>query len=291
MFTKAYELSTKFTFPLIVALRFYDKSIESGLGAFVVLNDDGWLITAAHNFGAAFAFNQHQQELKEYNEKVVRINSNTQIKEHKRKIMAKAIKPNPKWITDFAIMLVGQPIEILEYYIYGENDIAFLRVDKNVIKDQVIFPQIIDPSNIRTGTSLCKFGFPFVEVKATFNTNTNKFELPADLFPIPFFPIEGIYTRNLLGGKTQDQSMDITFLETSSPGLKGQSGGPICDIEGNIYAIQSQNNTLPLGFKGSVEINKKIVEENQFFNVGIGVHPKTIVDLLEKHSIKYESAH
>jgi hypothetical protein len=127
-------------------------------------------------------------------------------------------------------------------------------------------------------------------VKATFNVTTNLFELPSNLLPVPIFPIEGIYTRNLLSGKTQDQTMDIMFLETSSPGLKGQSGGPICDIEGNIYAIQSQNVTLPLGFKGTVEINKKKVEENQFLNVGIGVHPNTLVDLLNKHSIKFEIA-
>jgi hypothetical protein len=288
MFTKAYEIANNFTQPLVVTIRFSDKTIDSGLGAFVLINNDGWLMTAAHNLGAAFAFNQHQQELKEYVEKVERINSNKQLKDHQRKAMVKTIKPNPKWITDFAIMLAGQPIEILENHIYGENDIAFLRVDKSFIAGQTIFPKIINPKTIKPGTNLMKLGYPFVEVKATFNETNNLFELPSNLFPIPFFPIEGIYTRNLLYGKTQDQSMDIMFLETSSPGLKGQSGGPICDTDGNIYAIQSQNVTLPLGFKGTVEVNKKIVEENQFLNIGIGVHPKTIVDLLNKHNIKFD---
>lgn len=290
MFTKAYELTTKFTHPLVVTMRFFDKTIDCGLGAFVVLNDEGWMLSAAHNFGASFAFNQHQQELKDYNEKVEKIYSNKQLKDHKRKSLAKAIKPNPKWITDFAIMLAGQPIAILECYIYREHDLAIFRVDKNVINGQTVFPKIIDPNKLKHGTSLCKFGYPFVEVKGTFNTTTNQFELPIDLLPVPFFPIEGIYTRNILMGKTQDQSMDILFLETSSPGLKGQSGGPICDSEGNLFAIQSQNITMPLGFKGFVEVNKKTVEENQFINVGIGVHPKTIIELLQKHNIKFELA-
>ena len=290
MFAKSYDIAKSFTHPLVVTIRFLDKTIDSGLGAFVIINNDGWLMTAAHNLGAAFAFNQHQQELKDHNEKVEKINANKQIKDHKRKAMAKAIKPNPKWITDFAIMLGGQTIAILEYHIHGENDIAFLRVDKSVIVGQTIFPKIIDPTTIKPGTSLMKLGYPFVEVKASFNTTTNAFELPPNLLPVPFFPIEGIYTRNLLSGKTQDQSMDIMFLETSSPGLKGQSGGPICDTEGNIYAIQSQNVTLALGFKGTVEVNKKNVEENQFLNVGIGVHPQTIVNLLNKHNIKFDIA-
>src|SRR5207253_1037254 len=126
-----------------------------------------------------------------------------------------------------------------------------------------------------------------VDVKSVFDVTAGKFELPSNLLPVPFFPIEGIYTRNLLSGKAQDQTTDIMFLETSSPGLKGQSGGPVCDIYGNIYAIQSQNVTLQLGFKGTVEINNKMVEENQFLNVGIGVHPKTIVELLNRHRIRF----
>lgn len=288
MFTKAYDIAKNFTQPLVVVMRFFDKTIDSGLGAFVIINDEGWLMTAAHNLGAAFAFNQHKKELKDYVEKVEKINANKQIKHHQRKAMANAIKPNPKWITDFAIMLAGQPIAILEYHIHGENDIAFLRVDKSVIAGQTIFPKIIDPTIIKPGTSLMKLGYPFVEVKATFNETTNSFELLPSLFPVPFFPIEGIYTRDSLSGKTQDKSMDIMYLETSSPGLKGQSGGPICDTEGNIYAIQSQNVSLPLGFKGIVEVNKKIVEENQFLNVGIGVHPQTLVDLLNKHNIEFD---
>ncbi len=290
MFKNSYEIATKFTQPLIVTIRYFDKSIDSGFGAFVILNDEGWLITAAHNFGPAFAYNQHKKEHLDYLEKVKKINENTQIKERQRKALARKIKPNPKWITEFAIMFAGKPIPVQEYYIHGENDIAFLRIDKKVLKGISIFPKIINPTKIKPGTSLCKFGFPFVSFKASFNTTTKQFELPQNLLPVPFFPIEGIYTRNISKGKTKDGAMDILFLETSSPGLKGQSGGPICDSEGNIYAIQSQNITMPLGFKGTVEINKKKIEENQFLNVGIGVHPKIIVDLLNKHNIKFDLA-
>lgn len=290
MFSKAYNKAKLFTHPLVAAIRYHDKSVESGLGAFVVINNEGWLMTAAHNFGAAFAFNQHQQELAQFNEKVDKLNANTQLKEHQRKLLAQSNKPNPKWITDFAVMLAGQRIQVLEHYFYQENDIAFIRVDKSFVNNQILYPKIIDPATLNPGTSLCKFGYPFVEVKASFNAATNQFDLPNNLLPVPFFPIEGIYTRNILMGTTQDKQREILFLETSSPGLKGQSGGPICDMEGNIYAIQSQNLTIPLGFMGTVEINNKKVEESQFLNVGIGVHPTIIVDLLVKHHIKFELA-
>ena len=151
------------------------------------------------------------------------------------------------------------------------------------------FPKIQNPSNLKVGTSLCKLGFPFYEVKSSFIEEANIFSFPPEIFPIPRFPIEGIYTRNLIAGYDSEKR-PITYLETSSPGLKGQSGGPIFDTLGNIWAIQSKNVTMDLGFKGQKIENGKKVEENQFINVGIGVHTQTIVDLLNKCKIKFQMA-
>lgn len=290
MFKQAYDIASKYTQPLIVAYRFFDKSVDSGLGTFIILNDEGWIMTAAHNLEVSFAFNQHQQEMKEFQEKVDKINANTQLKEHQRKNLAKAIKPNPKWVTDFMIWFGADNINIQEFHVYGDHDIAFLRIDKSAIKGFTDFPKIKNPNNLKNGTSLCKLGFPFYPINATFDDTAKKFIFPPNLLPIPRFPIEGIYTRNLITGKSQDGTMDVMYIETSSPGLKGQSGGPIVDTDGHIYAVQSKNLTLPLGFKGTVEINGKKVEENQFINVGIGVHTQTIVTLLDKHKIKHDIA-
>jgi hypothetical protein len=290
MFRQAYDKASKFTQPLIVAYRFFDKTVDSGLGSFIILNDEGWIMTAAHNLEVSFAFNQHQKELKEYQEKVDKINANKQLKDNQRKNLARSIKPNPKWVTDFMIWFGADGIDIQEFHIYGDHDIALLRIDKKFIQGFNDFPRIKDPNSIKWGTSLCKLGYPFYPINATFDEATKKFSFPPNLLPIPRFPIEGMYTRNLIAGKSQDGTMDIMYLETSSPGLKGQSGGPIFDSEGHIYAIQSKNVTLPLGFKGTVEINGKKVEENQFINVGIGVHTQTIVTLLGKHNIKFDIA-
>jgi hypothetical protein len=289
MFKDAYELVKKVTHPIIVTLRFYDKTIEGGLGSFIILNDDGWLMTAAHNFEAAFAFNQHQIEIKNYHEQLEKINNNKQLKKGQRNALLRANKINKKWVTDFAILFGGKPIEFEKHFIYGKHDLALFKVNKSVIKDQEIFPKIIDPENIKIGTSLCKLGFPFVEFTPTFNEDNGQFELPENLLPVPLFPIEGIYTRNLLS-EEEEEGINVKYLETSSPGLKGQSGGPIFDTDGNIFAIQSKNVTLPLGFKGEVKVKGKTIVENQFLNVGIGVHPLTIKHLLDKNDIKYDLA-
>jgi hypothetical protein len=254
-----------------------------------MINDEGWAMTAAHNFGVVFSYNQHQPEIKAYQESLNMINASQQLDEEEKNEQRKALAYNPKWITQYAIFLAGNPVNMFENFIHGEHDIAFFRIDPSAINPHTIYPKIKNHRNISPGISLCKLGFPFVEFKATHDAATNQFVLPPNLLPVPLFPIEGIYTRNFFKGKSED-GVDILFLETSSPGLKGQSGGPIFDKDGVVYAIQSQNLTIPLGFTGTVMINGKGVEESQFLNLGIGVHPKTLETLLQRHGIRYEVA-
>lgn len=289
MFTQAYNIANKYTQPFIITTRHIDGTVESGLGTFVMLNSDGWAMTAAHNFNVVFSYNQHQDEIKRYQESLQLINASQQLDEGEKETQRNALGYNPKWITHYAIFLAGALVQIFENFIHGEHDIAFFRIDPHFINPYTIYPKIINHRGISPGTSLCKLGFPFVQFQASFDTATSQFILPPNLLPMPLFPIEGIYTRNFLKGKAAD-GHDILYLETSSPGLKGQSGGPIFDQHGVIYAIQSQNLTIPLGFTGMAHINGKGVEENQFLNLGIGVHPKTLETYLQLHGIRYEVA-
>jgi len=70
MFSKAYELARQYTHPVIVSMRFYDKTVESGLGSFIVINDEGWIVTAAHILDPAFAQKQHAKEIEAYNAQI-----------------------------------------------------------------------------------------------------------------------------------------------------------------------------------------------------------------------------
>lgn len=64
--------------------------------------------------------------------------------------------------------------------------------------------------------------------------------------PIPFFPNECMHTRNISMGKDQT-NLDVLYLETSTPGYKGQSGGPLFDQEGRVCGMQVRNNYIPVG--------------------------------------------
>lgn len=48
MFADAYEIAIKFTLPIIVSYRFHNGECHCGMGTFVVINNDGWFVTAHH---------------------------------------------------------------------------------------------------------------------------------------------------------------------------------------------------------------------------------------------------
>ena len=78
----------------------------------------------------------------------------------------------------------------------------------------------------------------------------------------------------------------MRILETSTPGLRGQSGGPIFDTNGDIWAIQSRTQHYDLGFKPKAMQSAQ--EEHQFLNVGLGVHVQTVLGFLDQLGIKYQ---
>ncbi len=61
------------------------------------------------------------------------------------------------------------------------------------------YPKLKDPAKgMDPGTSLCKLGYPFHKITPTFDEHTNMFNLPAEAYPPPLFPIEGIFTRQII---------------------------------------------------------------------------------------------
>lgn len=269
MFSKAYETASKFTQPVLISHRFFNKDIESGLGSFIIINEEGWILTAAHIIESLYVFRQHAQEMQAYKQK-------------------KQVVTNPRWITNLSHWWGKDSHRIREFQVFKENDIAIGRIDDFDPSFCKGYPVFRDPSGIRPGTSVCKLGFPFFNVKASFNQQTHAFHFDRSIFPIPRFPIDGMLTRNLLGKKSEVHNLDVKFIETSSPGLRGQSGGPIFDTEGRVVGIQSHTRHLPLGFSPKIKKGDQEVEENQFLNVGIGAHVQSILAFLNKFGVKYE---
>jgi hypothetical protein len=289
MFAKAYSLARCFTQPVIISTRLYDKTVECTGGAFIVLNDGGWIITAAHLWESFFAYQRHTGELQAHKKQLEEIEQDQNLTEKQRNKKLRRIKPNPHWITNHSFWWGRDGVSVKDMKALPECDVVVGRLEPFKQTMVKAYPIIKDPSKgLNPGTSLCKLGFPFHELKASFDEAKDVFVLAPRVVPLPLFPIEGIYTRNAADGRSKDGKYEIKFLETSSPGLRGQSGGPIFDTNGTVWAIQSRTTHFLLGFSPKVKRNGKEVEENQFLNVGLGVHPEVIVAFLTANGISFK---
>jgi hypothetical protein len=293
MFRDAYERACKFTFPVIQFVLTVEGKCSAGAAAFIIINPDGWIITAAHVMKDSIALAQSDHAARDWESRrdAIRNDASLSAKERSRRISAlgQLQKKGARRGTSVWALGVGRIVDVT---ILEEADLAVARLDgfdRNLVSE---YPTFKDPSkNFRPGASLCKLGYPFTEFTPTYDETANRFDLPPDQAQIAFFPIEGIFTRTItVPPPNPAPPFPLLFVETSSPGLRGQSGGPTFDTEGAIWAIQSQTRHLPLGFSPEIKDAGRVEKEHQFLNVGMGVHVETVIGFLKEAGIPHTVA-
>jgi hypothetical protein len=292
MFADALETVTPYTKMVLIPKVLRNGSIEIGSATFIVLNSDGWVLTAAHLFKEARMIELHEKEWEEYERKIAEINAR-RISNSEKKRQISRVPKNSKWIEEIKFLWFGDKAEEKQVFVDDGADVALVKLDAFDTAKISNYPIFKHPSDeFRPGTSLCRLGYPFVEIVATADSANKTISIERET-QHPLFPLDGIYTRHL-GLRHVDQitniEREIRFVETSSPGLKGQSGGPIFDVTGHIWAIQSFTRSWPLGFAPiALHENKKVVEP-QFLNAGYGPHVQEILRVLDERRVSYDLA-
>ena len=279
MFADACEKAAKFTRPLIISTRQMDGKVNANCGTFIILNREGWIITAGHMFDSFVKFQGDQNKMKEVNELNM---SRGPGSPHN------TIRTDPEWLTNHSFWWAWDGVRLVEAFVDRQIDICIGRLEPFDPKWITEYPVFRDPESLRPGTSLCRLGFPFAQVESEFEDSSKAFRIKKGVLPLPFFPIEGMHTRNIAKGFSKEGNYEMLYVETSSPGLRGQSGGPIFDREGKLYAMQVQTAHMPLGFQPTAEYEGKRVVENQFINIGIGIHVKTIEAMLRDRNVRFQ---
>ncbi len=285
MFASALKRVTPFTQPVIISKRLASGQVECGCATFIILNADGWILTAAHVINDLLAKQAHDRERAKYKADVATIEANARLNAKQRKRQISKLPRNPKWITNVSYWWGADGVRADNFDCDDLADLALSKLDPFDPAQVAGFPVFRDPANkLAPGTSLCRLGFPFHEIAATYDEAADVFRLPDGTLPVPRFPMDGIYTRGV-NFLDKASGRRVEYVETSTPGLRGQSGGPIFDVEGRICGLQSRTNYLALGFSPIVKRDGKEVQEHQFLNVGLGPQVKEILAFLQARRV------
>lgn len=290
MFAKAYKIASSFTLPIVISSRSNKGVCNSAIGACVVLNRDGWVLTTAHLVAEISRQQNSVMQHNAYGSNVRQLEQDTVSDKRFRKSKVRTFqRPKQGTISDHSVWWGRDGASLQKTIVMASCDLALCHLQPFDPDTVAHYPIFKTPDNDYTpGTSLCKLGFPFHKITPTFDDKAGAFVLPPGAVPLPLFPIEGIFTRIVLmpapGNNSEEQGK---FIETSSPGLLGQSGGPIIDTSGKIWAIQSHTRHYSLDFNPLSPSQDQGYKQHQFLHAGIGIHNEPILQLLKQQQIAH----
>jgi len=290
LFATANALARQFTFPIVVSFRQWNGHVDASVGAFIVLNADGWIVTAGHVFQIGRKAGADAPNVAALTARIAAVQADSNLSAGRRATEVSRLErtADPEWITNHSYWCGRDGVNLREIRIVDEADIALARLDGAPSDMLASLPVLKNPaSELNPGRSLCRLGYAFPKVQTAFDASRNAFHVQGE---IPFFPLDGIFTRILDAGRTKDGKFGIRFIETSSPGLRGQSGGPLFDVDGRIWGIQSRTQHLALGFNPEIEISGKTSTVPQFINLGMAVYAGTLIEILDDLGIAYQVA-
>jgi hypothetical protein len=291
MFIEAIERVSAFTRPIHTILRTYSgNQVIPGAATIFFVNELGYAVTCKHvvemllaseNINAAYtAFKTEKSKL---------------VQDGKYKASLKGLELKYGFNPEAVIQMRSTFVDTVDtmsgftVYLHPALDLAILKINdfSNILySDVAVFKK--DGAQIKQGEMLCRLGFPFPEfTNYAYNQTTDDIEWKNEgIAHSPRFPIEGMVTRFLA------EQSGIYGIELSTPGLKGQSGGPLFNKQGIVCGMQFSTKHLHLGFdiidsEMLIQNKLKKVTDYSFMHLGQCIHVDAIKAFLDEHKVKY----
>ena len=291
MFSEAVPIAAGFTRPMVISSRTTEGACGSTIGAYVVVNREGWILTAGHLLEIVRQHQESARRYQGYRGNVVEFHRDMAADKRFRKRGVRTFhRPAASSVRDHSVWWGTDDARLVEARLAPAADLALGRIEPFDPASVARFPVFKDPSRSYTpGRSLCKLGFPLHPIEPVFDEKTNTFTLPAGSVPLPMFPLEGMFTRVVdTRAPGRGEGETSPFIETSTPSLIGQMGGPVFDSDAVVWGIQSHTTHHPLGFRPPAPDGPPGQVEHQFLNTGLAVHASVIRGFLDAEGIEYE---
>ena len=291
MFAESIQYVGNFTRPLHTILRTYGgKNIVPGAATLFFVNELGYAITCKHVVDILNSSNQWNKNYNEFRNEKNNLLHDTKYNEKVRQLEMKYKISNGSVIQiKNTFMDCVDSMKDFTQTLHPKFDLAIIKFNgfNNLMyKDFAKFKKTT--SQIQPGEFLCRLGFPFPEFNNfKFNETADEIEWTNEgAKGSPRFPIEGMITRFLV------EQNKLFGIELSTPGLKGQSGGPLFNKSGIVYGMQSSTKHLHLGFdieEKELWIDNKLkkVSNYSFIHLGQCIHAEVIKEFLAENNVKY----
>ncbi|RIW17024.1 serine protease [Algoriphagus lacus] len=288
MFVEAIQKVAGFTRAIhSISRNFGSQKVERGAATLFFVNQDGWALTCKH---VAQWLSQADAINKKYS---LYMSESKNLNSGQKKALAKKMDLDESKVAEMRVTFVDciDHVSNIHFFLHPDYDLALLKFEgfqKVLYSGSPIFMQ--DDQRAQPGQMLCRLGFPFPEF-SNFQLNLEKGQLEwtkTGQARSPRFPTDGMLTR-FLG----DKNGKIYGIEMSTPGLRGQSGGPLFDSEGKIVGMQSRTKHLHLGFdieeKEVIAHGKvKKVNDYAFIHLGECIHVSVIKEFMTQHGVKFQ---
>jgi len=294
MFEKSIEQAAEFTRPINSILRTYGgKKIIPGSSTLFFVNDEGYAMTCKHVIDFIASAEKINQQFAAFKNEKAKIPT-----DGKYKMRLKGLEAKYHYTDDSIVQVLVRFVDCVDsmsgfsYFSHPTYDLGLIKFNdfgKRLYAGHARF--LKDSSTIRQGKFLCRLGFPFPEfTNYTYNPITDQLEWTNQgILHSPRFPIEGMVTRFL------SEESRLMGIEMSTPGLRGQSGGPLFDEDGIIYGMQYSTKHLHLGFdleNKEILVGNKLVKvsDYSFLHLGQCIHTDVMKEFLEEKKIRYDLA-
>ena len=291
MFVDAIEKVSNYTRPIHTIMRTYGgKQVIAGAATLFFVNNLGYAVTCKHVVEMLLASEEINKNYAAFKIERARLPKDSKYKSNLKGLELK-YKYTPESIVQIKITFIDAIDQMSGFtvHLHPTLDLAILKLNdfkKVLYSDVAVFKK--NGADIKQGESLCRLGFPFPEfTNFKYNEAADDIEWTAEgITHSPRFPIDGMVTRFLA------EPTGLFGIELSTPGLKGQSGGPLFNRAGVIYGMQSSTKHLHLGFDlidTEIMINNKVkkVTDYSFIHLGQCIHVDRIKAFLDEHKVMY----
>ena len=233
MYIKAIEAVDQFTRPIHTLSRTYGGLVTPGSATLFFVNREGIAITCKHVLNQVVHAEELNRKFSSFLAEKAQIPLDGKFKRSMALLEAKYGYKNETTV-QMKINFVNCVASLSSFkcHFHPVLDLGILIFEgfsETLYRSSATF--VKEDHAIKQGKSLCRLGYPFPEfTNFQYNKATDDIEwIESGNRESPKFPMDGIITRFGSDGA------QIISIEMSTPGLKGQSGGPLSDQDGLVY--------------------------------------------------------